>query len=186
MTVKKRIAIISGIVAILGISVAGALTWMNRAEPFNDRDVAFASNMVPHHVGALEMAEVILAKEGIPAEVRELAARIEATQQPEINQMNAWLKEWDAPSMTGGHGGHAMMMSGMMSETDMMALEDAQGVEAARLFLEGMIVHHNGAVEMAQVEVEGGKYPEAVALARAIIEQQTIEIAEMERLRANL
>ena len=79
-----------------------------------------------------------------------------------------------------------MMMSGMMSEADMMALEDAQGIEAARLFLEGMIVHHKGAVEMAQVEVDGGKFPEAVALARAIIEQQTNEIAEMEVLLANL
>jgi uncharacterized protein (DUF305 family) len=78
------------------------------------------------------------------------------------------------------------MMSGMMSEADMMALEDAQGVEAARLFLEGMIIPHKGAVEMAQVEVEGGRFPEAVALARSIIEQQTDEIAEMESLLANL
>lgn len=183
---KKRIAIISGIVAILGVSVVGALAWMNRAEPFNDRDVAFASNMVPHHVGALEMAEVVLAKQGIPAEVQELAAQIEAAQQPEINQMNDWLKAWGTPSMAGGHGGHSMMMSGMMSEADMMALEDAQGTEAARLFLEGMIIHHKGAIEMAQVEVEGGKFPEAVALARSIIEQQTNEIAEMESLLANL
>jgi uncharacterized protein (DUF305 family) len=183
---KKRIAIISGSVAILGISAVGALAWMNQAEPFNDRDVAFASNMVPHHVGALEMAEVILGKDGIPAEVQDLAARIEAAQQPEINQMNDWLKAWGTPAMAGGHGGHSMMMSGMMSEVDMMALEDAEGTEAARLFLEGMIVHHKGAVEMAQVEVDGGKFPEAVALARAIIEQQTTEISEMETLLANL
>jgi len=184
--VKQRIAIIAGVIVLVGLSAAGALAWMNRAEPFNNRDVSFASNMVPHHVGALEMAEVILAREGIPAEVQDLAARIEAAQQPEINQMNDWLKAWGASTMAGGHGGHSMMMSGMMSETDMMALEDAQGIEAARLFLEGMIVHHKGAVEMAQVEVDGGKFPEAVALARAIIEQQTNEIAEMEVLLANL
>ncbi|MBU1250289.1 MAG: DUF305 domain-containing protein [Actinobacteria bacterium] len=183
---KKRIAIIAGVIVLVGLSAAGALAWMNRAEPFNDRDVSFASNMVPHHVGALEMAEVILAKEGIPVEVQDLAARIEAAQQPEINQMNDWLRAWGAPTVAGGHGGHSMMMSGMMSEADMMALEDAQGIEAARLFLEGMIVHHKGAVEMAQVEVDGGKFPEAVALARAIIEQQTDEIAEMEILLANL
>ena len=69
---KQRIAIIAGVIVLVGLSAAGALAWMNRAEPFNDRDVSFASNMVPHHVGALEMAEVILAKEGIPAEVQDL------------------------------------------------------------------------------------------------------------------
>ena len=52
--------------------------------------------------------------------------------------------------MAGGHGGHSMMMSGMMSEADMMALEDSQGTKAARLFLEGMTIHHKGAIEMAQ------------------------------------
>lgn len=55
-----------------------------------------------------------------------------------------------------------------MSEADMMALEDSQGTKAARLFLEGMTIHHKGAIEMAQFYVEGDNFADAVKLARSI------------------
>jgi uncharacterized protein (DUF305 family) len=64
----------------------------------------------------------------------------------------------------------------------MSAFEDAEGTQAARLFLEGMITHHKGAIEMAQVELDGGQFAKAVSLARTIIAQQTKEISEMESL----
>ena len=78
------------------------------------------------------------------------------------------------------HGG------GMMSEDDMQALEDATGADASRLFLEQMIQHHEGAVEMAQEEVDNGQNSDAVALAETIIEAQTTEIATMKDLLATL
>ena len=182
---NKRIAVIAGVIAIVGLSAVGAVAWMNRADPHNERDVAFASNMVPHHEGAVDMADTLLAKEGIPADVQALAKRIKEAQQPEIDQMNGWLKSWGVQSMA-GHGGHTMMISGMMSDADMKAFEQAQGTEAARLFLEGMIMHHKGAIEMAQVEVDGGQFAESVALARTIIAQQTREISEMDALHEKL
>ena len=74
------------------------------------------------------------------------------------------------------------MDDGMMSEDDMVALEAADGAEAARLFLEQMIMHHQGAIEMAQAEIEGGINPDAVALAQTIVEAQTAEIASMQDL----
>lgn len=178
---NKRIAIIVGVIAIVGLSAVGAIAWMNRADPHNERDVAFASNMVPHHEGAVGMADTLLAKEGIPADVRALAKRIKDAQQPEIDTMNGWLKSWGVESMA-GHGGHTMMISGMMSDAEMSAFEDAKGTEAARLFLEGMITHHKGAIEMAQVEMDGGQFAPTVELARTIIAQQTKEITEMESL----
>lgn len=178
---NKRIAIIVGVIAIVGLSAVGAVAWMNRADPHNERDVAFASNMVPHHEGAVSMADTLLAKQGIPDDVQALAKRIKEAQQPEIDQMNGWLKNWGVQSMA-GHGGHTMMISGMMSDAEMSAFEDAEGAQAARLFLEGMIAHHKGAIEMAQVEVDGGQFADAVSLARTIIAQQTKEISEMESL----
>lgn len=181
---KKKIAIAVGAALIVGLFVVGAFVLGNR-EAKNERDVAFASNMVPHHEGAVQMADMLLEKSGIPADVRALAERIKTAQQPEIDTMNGWLDQWGVDSMM-GHGGHTMMISGMMSDDEMAALEDAEGTEAARLFFEGMITHHKGAIEVAQVEVEQGQYAPAVALAKKIIAAQQSEISEMERLLADL
>jgi uncharacterized protein (DUF305 family) len=124
---------------------------------------------------------VLLAKDGIDEDVTALAERIKAAQQPEIELMEEWLDEWDA-GMPGGmdHG------DGMMSETDMDALEDATGDEASALFLEQMIEHHEGAIVMAEGEVEAGENPDTVALAEKIIDDQTAEIEEMTQLLAGL
>lgn len=160
----------------------------------NDADVMFAQMMIPHHAQAIEMSDMLLAKENIPAEVSELAEQIKAAQRPEIEQLESWLNEWgepaqmpemgnDMPGMDGmdegmdGMGG--MEMEGMMSEEDMQALDAAQGAEAGQLFLEQMIVHHEGAVEMAQTEVAEGENADAVAMAQEIVETQQAEISTM-------
>ena len=75
---------------------------------------------------------------------------------------------------------------GMMSESDMQALDDATGAEAGRLFLVQMIRHHEGAIEMAQDEIDNGRNSDAVALAQTVIASQTEEISEMERILATL
>jgi len=149
----------------------------------NDADVMFASMMVVHHEQAIEMSDLVLDAEGVDPAVTDLAERIKAAQGPEIDQLQGWLGEWgirsDDRDMSGmDHG------DGMMSEDDLAQLRAADGLEASRLFLEQMIVHHEGAVEMAQVQVEDGNDPEAIALAEAIIEAQTDEIQEMNDLLA--
>ena len=68
----------------------------------------------------------------------------------------------------------------------MAALDAATGTEASRLFLEQMIVHHEGAVEMAQIEVDSGTNPDAVAMAQAIIDTQNIEIKTMREILQSL
>ena len=80
----------------------------------------------------------------------------------------------------GGMGGNM----GLMSEEDMAALADAQGAEAADLFLAGMVVHHEGAIEMARQELAEGANADAKELAEAIIEAQESEIATMTELLA--
>ena len=154
----------------------------------NDVDVAFAQGMIPHHVQAVEMSDMVLAKEGVDERVVALAEQIKAAQAPEIEQMTGWLHDWDAdvPDMaapgamdhsTMGHGS-----GGMMSEDEMAALADADGVTASRLFLEQMIAHHRGAIEMAQTAVAEGQNQEAVELAQAVIDTQQAEIDEMDSL----
>jgi uncharacterized protein (DUF305 family) len=157
------------------------------AEAHNDADVMFAQHMIPHHQQAVEMSDTLLAKQGIDPRVTELANQIKAAQGPEIQQMQGWLTQWGTPSMPpmSGHG-DMPGMSGMMSEQDMTALKDAQGVDAGKLFLTQMIAHHEGAITMAQSEIKDGQYPPAVAMAHAIVTTQQQEIDTMNGVLASL
>lgn len=155
---------------------------------FNDADVTFAQQMIPHHEQAVEMAELAQDRAD-SSEVLELAENIEAAQGPEIDTLQGWLEEWgeeEAPSGGMDHGdmGHGSdsEMPGMMDEAEMNDLMGASGADWDRMFLEMMIEHHEGAVEMAQVEADEGENPDAVALAKKIISDQEAEIAQMQQL----
>lgn len=150
----------------------------------NDADVMFAQMMIPHHEQAIEMSDILLAKPDADPAVTELATRIKAAQAPEIEQLGQWLDTWGA-ERTSEHSGHAGM-DGMMSEDDMQSLGDAPGPEASRLFLEQMIAHHLGAVEMAEEELDSGQDPAAVEMAQTIVDTQTAEIETMEDLLASM
>lgn len=149
----------------------------------NDADTMFATMMIDHHQQAVDMSDTVLAKTGVDPRVTDLATRIKAAQAPEIATMQGWLAGWGVPSAAPGSMGHG---DGMMSEADMAALEAASGPEASKLFLQQMIAHHEGAVEMARTEKADGADPRAVALASTIIDAQTAEIAEMKDLVAQL
>jgi hypothetical protein len=157
---------------------------------YNDADIMFAQMMIPHHQQAVEMSEMLLAKEGIPAQVVEFAQGVIDAQGPEIDRMNAMLEAWGQQPVTdsGGMGTMDEMggMSGMMSQEDMTALEEAQGTEAARLYLEQMTAHHEGAVDMARDEVADGQNPHAITLAEQIINDQEAEIAQMQQMLTDL
>jgi uncharacterized protein (DUF305 family) len=148
--------------------------------------------MIPHHEQAVSMSDIILAKQGIDPRVVELANQIKAAQGPEITTMQGWLTEWGAQTPA-GHEGHDMSgdpaahaAMGMMSEAQLEQLRQAQGVDAARQFLTGMIAHHEGAVTMAQTEVDTGQAEDAVRLAREIIETQQREIDTMKGILGSL
>ncbi len=147
---------------------------------FNEADIEFAQMMIPHHVGAIEMAQVMRTKEGIDSEIKDLAQRIQAAQGPEIDELRHWLEDW------GSDEGMPHDMGDMMSEEGMAELEEATGDDAVRLFLEQMIVHHQGAIEMAQTEIDEGVNPDAKAMAQDIIDAQQSEIEEMRDLLASL
>lgn len=170
-----------------GTSATSSAAASPSAGEHNDADVTFAQQMIPHHQQAIEMSDVLLAKQGIDPKVIELATAIKAAQGPEITQMQGWLSQWGSPAMPpmegGGHEGHDMGAGmGMMSAEQMTALKDAKGAEAARLFLTGMIAHHQGAIEMAQTEIAKGQFEPAIDMARAIAKTQQQEIDTMNGL----
>ncbi|WP_225828984.1 DUF305 domain-containing protein [Streptomyces naphthomycinicus] len=148
----------------------------------NAQDVAFAQGMIPHHQQALEMAE-LAAGRASSARVKDLAARIEKAQDPEIRTMTGWLKAWgeQVPMAGMDHSGHSGM-AGMMSDADMTALKKATGKDFDSRFLSLMVEHHQGAVEMATTEQQKGRDSAAKAVADAIVTAQNAEIKEMRQL----
>jgi uncharacterized protein (DUF305 family) len=166
----------------MGSSASPATSSSSVPAEFNDADVTFAQMMIPHHQQAVAMSDMILAKDGVDPQVAKLAEQIKQAQQPEIDTMTGWLTAWGKPTNGGmsgmDHGGDG----GMMSEEQMQQLRDADGTSGQRLFLEGMIAHHQGAVTMAQDEIANGTNPDAVTLAENIVKTQNAEIASMKAL----
>lgn len=150
------------------------------APAHNDVDVMFAQGMLPHHQQAIEMSRMAAQNAG-SQQVKDLAARIDAAQGPEIDKLNGWLRDWNAQqSGHGGHGGHGgHSMTGMMSTDEMASLGQTKGHEFDQKFLMLMIKHHEGAVEMARTEVEKGRFPDAQQMAREIMISQQSEIDSM-------
>ncbi|TDD48565.1 DUF305 domain-containing protein [Kribbella antibiotica] len=170
--------------ALILLTACGAQT--PASADFNDADVTFATQMIPHHQQAVQMAGMA-GHNATNRELKNLATAIEAAQDPEIKTLATWLTTWDKPVPApshGGHGGHEM--PGMMTEDDMSELGNTKGAQFDRQWTQLMIEHHQGAVAMAKTEQSTGKYPEAVALAGKIQSDQSAEITTLQRLLAKL
>ena len=154
----------------------------------NDADVAFASDMLQHHAQALTMVDLTEGRPLDPA-VQQLADDIRAAQAPEIETMTGWLGDWDetVPDTSGSMGSMGGMemdssMPGMMSADEMTSLENAADAGFQTMWLEMMLAHHEGAVEMAKTEQADGQYQPAIDLAGSIVSSQSKEIATMKGL----
>ena len=145
---------------------------------FSGADIMFAQMMIPHHQQAVDMGTLAETRASSP-EVKALAAKIKSEQAPEITQMKGWLSDANASLDMG----HDMGMGGMLSDAEMKALENAKAAAFDKLYLEGMIAHHKGAIHMAQMVVDSNN-AEAKALGEAIIKSQTAQIKYMEALLA--
>lgn len=149
---------------------------------FNDADVMFAQMMIPHHEQALELADMALDPTLMASEqVKALASQIKAAQDPEIDLMTQWLSEWDQPLMDMSED-HSMTMKGMLSVDELSAVGQMNGEEFNQAWIQAMIAHHKGAIEMADTVKDEGKSARVQELADAIIQAQKSEIDTLELL----
>jgi len=147
---------------------------------FSGTDIMFAQMMIPHHQQAVDMSTLAETRTTNP-EILALAKQIKDAQAPEIKQMTAWI-ESSGSSMDMGHD---MGMGGMLTDEQMTALENAQGAAFDKLYLEGMIGHHQGALQMAKM-IENSDNAEAKELAANIIKSQSAEIDKMKQMLAGM
>jgi len=168
----------SGATSSTGSSVEGV------SAEHNDADIAFIKDMHPHHEGAIAMAELAPDKSE-SSEIKDLANRIAAAQDPEMTLMESLAKAWGT-ELTAEGGGHGGGHSGPKGDDDAEALSKLSGAAFDREFLVRMTAHHEGALTMAKTELTDGKNEQAKKLATDIIAAQEAEIAEMKALQAKL
>jgi uncharacterized protein (DUF305 family) len=152
--------------------------------PHNDTDVIFATDMIPHHRQAVEMA-VMAQTRASDSRIKAIAARIEQSQGAEVTLMIGWLKAWGqpvpAPDQTNtAHG------PGMMTRAEIDAFKAAEGKSFDGMFAEMMIRHHRGALQLADVTKSGGQNPAVRALATNVFIVQTAEVAELTQVLGSL
>jgi uncharacterized protein (DUF305 family) len=150
----------------------------------NEADVEFAKGMIVHHEQAIEMAEIALDPNvGASAPVVDLASRVKAAQDPEVELMTGWLTAaGESVSMDNSDGHDMSSMEGMMSVEQMDALATMTGPDFDVMWLKMMIEHHQGAISQSETVKAEGSNPDVLGLADRIITAQQAEIAEMETL----
>jgi uncharacterized protein (DUF305 family) len=157
-------------------------------------DAQFMRDMIIHHLQAVEMTALVAERTTSP-DIRLLAERIEASQEDELRMMRRWLTERGetlpdehAHHTHTGHGAHPHAgMPGMLTPAEMDRLRAARGAEFDRLFLEGMIRHHEGALVMVEelFAIDGaGQETEIFQFASHVDSDQRMEIARMQRMLA--
>ena len=167
---------------------------------FVEADVRFMQHMIVHHAQAVEMVD-LLETRGAAETVRRLGERIAQSQAAEMALMQDWLASRDQPAAAAdphaGHHGHAQgpadsnvaVMPGMLSPAQMAALAAASGPAFDRLFLEGMIRHHQGALDMVEAlldDPEAGEDPMLSDFASSVTADQSAEILRMQTIRSGL
>jgi len=150
---------------------------------FNDADVMFAQMMIPHHEQAIEMSDIALDPTvGASDEVLSLARDIKAAQDPEIAQMTALLESWGQSTAMDSSMDHSEMMSGMLTVEEITTLGTLQGTAFDTAWIQAMIKHHEGAIQMAIDVQNDGINADVQKLASTIIATQQAEIDAMKAL----
>ena len=162
-------------------------------QPYSDADIAFMTGMIPHHAQAVIMGGWA-PSHGARSDVAILCARIVVGQTDEIRSMQQWLSDHEQPvpdatstrmkmKMNGVE--HDMLMPGMLSDEEMAELNKARGPDFDRLFLQGMIRHHQGAIDMVNdlFKAYGAAQDDMIyKFASDVYADQSIEIEVMHKM----
>ena len=148
---------------------------------FNDADQVFVAGMIPHHQQAVELSALVPTRSTNEAVIK-LAADISAAQEPEIQVLKVLQVQWNADQTDQHQGSHDMPMKGMVDPATVTKLQSLQGAEFDTLWLQSMIGHHEGAIEMAQTEIASGTNDDAKRLAQGVVTTQEAEITQMKQM----
>lgn len=149
-------------------------------ERHNQDDVVFLQNMLTHHLQTSTISDLAHTK-ATSLRVKTIAQRIKAAQDQQITRIHNMLDAWGAPDSGSSNGGHGEV-PGMLTDDQIHQLKAATDNDFDQLFLQLMIDHQQGAVQMSQTEVAQGSDPQALRLAHDTIFDQQSEISQMQKL----
>ncbi|QBI55701.1 DUF305 domain-containing protein [Streptomonospora litoralis] len=190
---RRSVPLLIAAPLVLAALIGGYLVGRPAYPVDSSADAGFLRDMSVHHAQAVEMS-LIVREEADDEVLRIMATDILRTQQEQIGRMQGWLVQWDLPARgarpamawMSGHGGHGSggqppeRMSGMASEAEMQDLREAEGEDAEILFLQLMIDHHEGGIDMAEAAVDLARNQMVVGFADGMIATQQSEIDAME------
>ena len=190
---SRALTLVAGVAMALSVVLAIVAGWAllsGDGEPGDDSvDAGFARDMSTHHAQAVEMSSIVYRRTEDEA-IRSLAYDILTTQQAQIGMMGGWLGLWDLPAggedpqmAWMGHGGTGPM-PGMAIEEEIARLETLPPADMDREFLRLMIIHHNGATEMATYAAQNAEEELVRTVARSMAETQSFEVNTMQQMLA--
>lgn len=140
---------------------------------YNAADVTFADQMVDRHRESIALADAV-PQRSANADVIDLAQRIGAQQQKEINVLNVFLVQWDKPPKMGVAADPAAENPAVLAQ-----LQPLQGAAFDRLWLQSMIDQHRKSIAVADTEIAGGANVDAISMAKTMASTLTAELDQM-------
>ena len=187
--VARIVAVLATLAAAVALSACGgSLTQKGAASSQPDQpashnraDIAFAANMIPHHQQAVDLSAPVPSHTG-NAELVKLASGVGGAQQSEIKKLKGFLVQWSTQSDADTRGPADTAMTGMVDQATMAKLGSLQGADYDKLWLQSMISHHQGAIDMANTEITNGRNSDAIAMAKQMVSTQQGEIDQMKKM----
>jgi uncharacterized protein (DUF305 family) len=173
-------ALLAAVVTTAVLSSCGDSSPAPEVQPptHNAADATFAQKMIPHHQQALDMSAMVPSRT-TNRDLIVMAKRIAVDQQAQIDTLRGLLQQWGEPAAPDSMGHDGMGMDGMVDAGTMAKLPTLTGAAFDDLWLRSMIIHHQGAIAMAEPEIAQGKDPTAVKMAKIIVDWQQLEIGRM-------
>ncbi len=173
--------VLTALIAAMALAACSSSSTQDKASSHNRADVVFATHMIPHHQQGADLSAMVPAH-STNADLTKLAASIASTQMSEIKSLANLVTQWSTQSDADTRGPADTAMTGMVSQATMTKLGTLTGPDFDKLWLQSMISHHQGAIEMAKTEASGGNNPDAIAMANKMASAQQAEVDQMTKM----
>jgi uncharacterized protein (DUF305 family) len=174
----RRALVLPLLLTLFGALAGCADASTNGRDSYNQTDVTFATELIPHHRQSLQMVRMVEQRDVDP-KLKGFAAQLRVTQAVEIESMLSWLRDWDV-AVPSGDPSAGTGQPGTVTAADLAALQGSSGPDFERQWLRLMIRQHEDAIAIAEVENAEGEYPYAVALANTVMVGQASQVRTME------
>lgn len=185
MTIPNASARFVSLVSIALLALTGCAEGdVPESASYNDADLKFVEQMIPHHQQAVDMSSLAEERAEDPR-ISRLASDIGFIQSIELEELRGWLLDWGISEGSDDHENHGEM-SGMLTDAELQSLEATVGLDFDLLWAQLMLKHHEGAIAAAQTLLQDGKSEDVRFFAESLIQTQSAELEELQAIISRL